>query len=531
MPAPSTPAVSSSARGAGAVFVLAAILALAFTGYTDHRWEDYYITFRAAKNLATGHGLVYQIGERVHSFTSPLGVLVLAFASWATGGRSDEAALAVYRIVSVAAFAGAAALIWRTTRAWGWRPFAGGCAAALMMTDAKSLDFSINGMETGFLLFFLALTVWQFARNGASGWSLGVAWAGLMWTRPDSFIYLGGIAAGFWLFPAGQKLAGSRAELLRGYGQAALLCAALYGPWLAWAWWYYGSPVPHTIVAKGLNQAPVGWCRTIVLLLSLPWNTRVYATVFAPSYYGLGGWPPWAIATGRGLSYLAFFTAFVPRLRPEVRAVSVAFLVALIYQSFIPASPWYIPPAAFLAGLTLNGLGESLGGLWPKTRPILAPLGIALAAWALLLLAGSGWQLRWQQRLVEGQRRAIGEWLRDHRETDRDTVFLEPLGYIGYFSQLKMVDYPGLSAPEVVAARRRVGDDFGDLIAALRPHWVVLRPVRLSENPAALSRFRADYQPVQGFDVAAKIQALPFLPGRDYLMGDSRFIIFRRRPE
>jgi hypothetical protein len=176
-------------------------------------------------------------------------------------------------------------------------------------------------------------------------------------------------------------------------------------------------------------------------------------------------------------------------------------------------------------------LGESLSRLWPAARQFLVPVGFAVVAWALLLLAGTAWQLRWQQRLVEGQRREIGEWLRDHRDSPGDTVFLEPLGYIGYFSQLKMLDYPGMSSPEVVAARRLVGEDNGDLIAVLRPHWVVIRPIKLTNDPLALGSFRANYEPVQSFDVYSRIDAIPFLPGREYLRIDSRFEIFHRRPD
>jgi hypothetical protein len=523
-------AYAPSARGAWTVFALAAGLALAFTFCTDHRWEDYYITFRAAKNLATGHGLVYQVGERVHSFTSPLGVLALAFTSWVSGGRSDEAALWLFRALSIGAFAGAAALVWSTCRAWGWRRFTCAIAAALVMADAKSLDFSINGMETGFMLLFLALTVSAFARSTCA-WKLGVAWAGLMWTRPDSFIYIGGIAAGFWLFPAGLKIADGRAGLLRKYGWAAVVCILLYGPWIAWAWGYYGSPIPHTIVAKGLNQKPFGGIAAAHDILTAPWSHRAFDAIYLPSYYALGGWPQWAIWIGRVLSCVAFFTVFAPRLRPGARAVSFAFVVAIVYQSSIPASPWYVPPGAFLASLALCGLGESLSRLWPAARQFLVPVGFAVVAWALLLLAGTAWQLRWQQRLVEGQRREIGEWLRDHRDSPGDTVFLEPLGYIGYFSQLKMLDYPGMSSPEVVAARRLVGEDNGDLIAVLRPHWVVIRPIKLTNDPLALGSFRANYEPVQSFDVYSRIDAIPFLPGREYLRIDSRFEIFHRRPD
>jgi len=63
---------------------------LAWSLYTQHAWEDYYITYRASKNLATGNGLTFTAGERVHSFTSPLGVLLPALASLLTGNSSDK---------------------------------------------------------------------------------------------------------------------------------------------------------------------------------------------------------------------------------------------------------------------------------------------------------------------------------------------------------------------------------------------------------------------------------------------------------
>ena len=63
-----------------------------------------------------------------------------------------------------------------------------------------------------------------------------------------------------------------------------------------------------------------------------------------------------------------------------------------------------------------------------------------------------------QQSVIEdGLRQPIGLWLRDHAKTPHDSVMLEPLGYIGYYSGLKMLDYPGLASKEMVAARKRFG--------------------------------------------------------------------------
>ena len=91
-------------------------------------------------------------------------------------------------------------------------------------------------------------------------------------------------------------------------------------------------------------------------------------------------------------------------------------------------------------------------------------------------MAGA-YQLKLQQNIIEnGNRKEIGLWLKDHA-TPNDTVFLEPLGYIGFYSQLKMLDFPGLSSQEVLSARKKLQTDrYAKLINELRPNWLVLRP-------------------------------------------------------
>ena len=86
----STPPASPRWFGVGAIAV-----SLGFAAFTLHAWEDYFITFRASLNLATGNGLVFQPGERVHTFTSPLGTLLPAL--FAIGGGENAAVRALWK--------------------------------------------------------------------------------------------------------------------------------------------------------------------------------------------------------------------------------------------------------------------------------------------------------------------------------------------------------------------------------------------------------------------------------------------------
>ncbi|MDQ5978276.1 MAG: hypothetical protein QG602_1250, partial [Verrucomicrobiota bacterium] len=322
-----------------ALFLTAALAALLFALFTQHVWEDYYITYRSSKNLATGHGLVFNPGDRLHTFTSPLGVLLPAVASLLTGNSSDAAALWLFRLMGIAAFGGAATLLFALARRLVWPGAAAGLLVLLLATDAKSLDFTINGMETGFMLLFLSHALWAHFSPGPRQWlHLGGAWTGLMWTRPDSFIYIGLVAAGCWLFNDPARTGGNRRAQLALFLKAGLLTTALYGPWLLWAWWYYGSAVPHTIVAKGAQSGGLlAWVRFRENFWQLPWKIWQGDTaamgVFLPSYYVFPAWPAWLWPFGRVLATAASVIWLLPRVRLEVRVASLAFFIAAAYLS------------------------------------------------------------------------------------------------------------------------------------------------------------------------------------------------------
>lgn len=533
------------------VFLAVLALALGFAAFTRHAWEDYYITYRTSKHLVNGEGLVFQPGERLHTFTSPLGVLLPAAALALTGNTSDAGALWIFRAMSAAAFAGAVTLLWSWARRAKLLPVAAAVLAGLLALDAKSVDFSINGMETGVLLLFLALGVRTlFAPPERRAWLwLGISWGGLMWTRPDSFIYIGALAAAAWLFNDAAATGRTRLQWIREFLFAGLVCTALYLPWLAFSWSYYGTPVPNTVVAKALcrpNRTPAEF---VAFLRELP---RVFAlgqspfeAAFLPSYHIAGGWPVSAVRAAQALAVVASGAWLLPFVRREARVASLAFLFGGLYLGFYPyfPFPWYLPTITLLATIVfavllhqvIGGAERRIGAGAPAPFARFAKyaalgLAVLLVGGAAWLTAGTARQFEAAQRLVEdGGRKKVGLYLREHAQPG-DTVFTEPLGYIGFYSQLKTFDWPGLSSREMIDARLRRNrtGDWGELIFELDPTWVVLRPSEVPAleraHPYLLDRV---YRRVAEFSVADAVNALD-VPGRKHLEFDAAFHLYHR---
>ncbi len=514
------------------VMALAAMaIVLAFAVTTNQVWEDYYITFRISRNLVEGHGLVYQVGERVHAFTSPLGVLLPALGLWLTG--SDARALLFFRVLSAAALAGAAIFVALHGRDHGWKQGSLWLAFILGILNSKTVAFAANGMETGLLVFFTALTWRELTRPAGPCWpALALGYGGLMWTRPDACVLAAAMTAAWWLFGVRSIEINARRVWWRKVGAALVAGGLLYAPWFFWATYYYGSPVPQTVVAKA-GIIPEGLSLLSVLLAPLRCLVEgmELGGVFAPPYFDfVPNWPRDVINVFLLFGRLSAFLWIVPTLPRLVRAASLAVLIGGVYLHQIMPYPWYYAPWTLLASLVLAAAVDTVCLRWTgRIRAAGFMAAGLLAAGSLGLLIAVTCTARLQQHYVEdGGRRQIGLWLREHA-TSGNTVFLESLGYIGYFSQLKMLDVPGLSAPEVSRLIRSGQGGYASIVEALRPSWVVIRPreyfgQHLNENGGL-----RDYVLVKYWNVRPKLDAISFLPSRGSLEFDAEYLVFKRR--
>lgn len=326
--------------------------------------DDAFISFRYADHLVRGHGLVFNLGERVEGFTN------LAWTLWTALGLALGVAAETWAGVSgILCFAATLALLghrgWAIARAIprGALPLARGAAVAWPLPAAALLGavhrewtiFATGGLETsaftllgfaGYLLVCPAGGLEDPPRAGARRLlAAGLVLALASLTRPDGVLF--GVVCGAWLL-AGRDLRGARVF--------AVGFAALWLPATLWRIAYYGDVFPNTYYAK---SASIAW-----------WSQGAYyAGIYFARY-----WP------------LLLALPCAALVRPR-RAAGLELALAAVYALYVIRvggdfmfARLLIPIAPFLLLLVERGLDAWLGAR-PVVRAVaIAGLGVGLVA-------------------------------------------------------------------------------------------------------------------------------------------------------
>jgi hypothetical protein len=436
---PHHPALRRLAPVAYLVAVTVAI-AWAFAGWG---YDDPYITFRYARNLASGAGFVYNAGERVLSTTTPLFTLILAaiHRAW-----PDLPRAAVW--IGAASLAGGGLALWGLARAWrapmtGW--------AALWLYPTCPLVLTTLGSE---MPLYLTLCLGAFACCAQRRRMMCAVLAALAaLTRADGVLVIAVIL--IW------DLASRRAALSHWMAPATAY-AALAGAWCLFAWAYFGTPLPVTLAAKqaqGAMDAGQGF---------VPGLLAVFRDMLARWYYWLA----------LGLAATGIFAAILARRAQLLLVVAWACAYGAAYAGLgVGRYFWYYAP--LVPGLVAAvGLGCQAVADWAGRR---RPDRAALAGGALILVIAAGqcsaaWEVSRARdgRLAAYQ--AIGEWLATRTDPQAAVGALE-VGIVGYYAQRRMVDFAGLLQPETAAqlGPDRTFDDAASWAARhFQPEYVVV---------------------------------------------------------
>jgi hypothetical protein len=385
--------------------------------------DDAYITFRYARNLAWGAGLVYNAGERVLGTSAPLLAILLALVHRLTGAAIPSLAFAL----GAACLPACAIVGYRLARRAAG-PLLAAVFVAAALSPHASLEVFASGMETPLYLLGLLVAA-ELACRGRDAAAFAVASA-LFFLHPDAAALVPALvlalraARGRWPWRA----------LALGVAPAAAAAAALTA--------YFGSPLPHSVAAKRLAYAmPPGYALT-----------RFEETVLDTLVAAATPAPPVAAAV-LAVAALAGIVVFGRAALGTLPALAFAVFSALYVAAFSLANPlvfdWYRPPLVLATAFVLVACAARL------PRP-----GRAAAA-ALLALAASVHLATFRPYDPSGREEVYARAADLLDLGADDTVAAPEIGALGWATRARVLDTIGLVSPSALRWLDRPLDEGG----------------------------------------------------------------------
>ncbi len=412
------------------VLIIISCIGLCIHAMLFHRYtvDDAYISFRYARHLAEGHGLVFNTGERVEGYTNFLWTLVHSLCIGA-GFRPELFAKALALVSAV----GTLFLILLLGNLWGHgRSAVATSGAFLWVVSGAVAVAAMAGLETHLFTLLVTLGVilysWPIQSDRVLGGSL-VAFSVATLVRPEGLFFLAVTLGHFYTYRS------TRRHVL----WPLLLPALVLIPHFAWKTLYYGSPFPNTLTAKtggGFHQLERGFG---------------YVKGFVNEY-------------GKPALYLLAAIPFIRMPLGRQRSYAFALIASYVAYVMLAGGDW-IPHYRFLIPimpLIYVSVQDGLVFLWRnlpgygrgKRRWPVVVFSLFLAV-ILFDIANQSYYLRLHTEMwADGYSSAharVGHWLRANAQED-DTVALMDVGLIGYLSKIRILDITGLTDPHIAAA-------------------------------------------------------------------------------
>lgn len=403
--------------GVAVVFAVVALVLFA----RDHWggvYDDTFIYLRYVKNLRAGCGLRFNCdGPPVEGFTGPLYLAVLWLGSLVTRQLID-----LSQIVCTAALGVALALaVWTAAVVGRHQPAArlsmvlAGATAVALALDHFVLLNAITGMETA--LAAATVTAIALAAVTERRWLLVAAVGAGLLVRPENLVFVVALP----ILPALRR----PKYLATAAGIVIAIGIARYA--------VFGTLAPNTYYAKSggtWRHCELGLAYLADALADFPLAFGAPLALTLPA-------GPVRRACGFLLAGSAAWVAFFLRSGGDLFEYS---------RLFFPLVP-------MLSVLALVGIAELARRV--TRRELAAAIAPAVCAIVIAARAAVVHALPPQHaspRVVEWA--AVGSYLRAH--FPHATIATVPIGAIGYYSQLPIVDLVGLTEPEIARAGRSV---------------------------------------------------------------------------
>jgi hypothetical protein len=444
--------------------------------------DDAYISFRYARNLVEGDGLVFNRGDRVEGFTNPGWVLLLAWAQ-AIGLDLPAVARVLNEVLGLVLVIAAALFVARRSRHPAW---AAALAGGLLAADGSLARWSQDGLETVLFTLLLFIATARVARSAPARVARSAtaraerSWGGACfglaaWVRPEGALAFA--AAHLWRLHQGGWTRAAWRALLR----EALVFGAILLPLVLGRLLYYGAWLPNTFHAKvGASAAQVLRGGEYVLRFLLVDRAAVACLVVALL-----------------LAHLLAHRAPGPAAGESWRGIFLAVSAAYVLYVTLVGGDWmghgrFLVPVLPLLYLPLAHAGaEHLGSIRTGPRRASAVVCLLALGGAHLFLSSFLSERRSivSERAYSASRLMVARFIREQADPD-DAILTNEIGQLGWVTGLRTLDAHGLTDPHIARQRAigmgrgRAGHEKADLAYsfAQRPKWVVIPDIGLAHQ-------------------------------------------------
>ena len=225
-------------------------LSLAVTQW--HINDDAFISFRYAKNLAAGRGLVYNPGELVKGYTNFLWTMIIAL-----GIKIGQSPVALSLVLGILFFLGTMLLCLKISSILTDNLLLRLLPLALLASSKTAINWATGGLETSLCSFLLLSGIFFFLKNKLKEYSTqntilqSLSFTLAMMTRPDAALITAVFSISF-MVDSFRKT--TVKESLRRMIFLAAPFLLIYLPYFLWRYNYYGFLFPNTFYAKNAGK-------------------------------------------------------------------------------------------------------------------------------------------------------------------------------------------------------------------------------------------------------------------------------------
>ncbi len=460
-------ALSREVHLVAGLFLPLALTVVCMWRLREHTVDDAYISYRYARNLARGLGLVFNEGERVEGYTNFLFTCLLAGAI-KLGGDPDRAA----KVIGGLSALGSVALTFAISSRLSPLRAVPVLSTWLVAGSAVTAGYAMFGLETSFFVALLLLATWLFLRERDRPelfpWSgAALALAGL--TRPEAPMFAGLLMLFLAGPPAAEGAKTGPLAWLRGlFERRNLIRAALFiGPvaaHLVFRKVYYDAWLPNTFQAKtgNLDQQLRGGL-DYLRKYALPDEPLRRAAAVGLWLLAAGGAALAVVQRRRDLGVLAAI------------ALSVVGYVVLVGGDWMPLFRFMAPfePFCFLlVDVFVRWLVETKG----RTMTLAAGAFAVLTAWV------RGRSFTESARTADDERLfwtsaagGVASWF--EKNGQRGTIAVPDMGYIAYATDYPILDLLGLVDPVISKLpggyTAKTGPGYAERVFQVKPRYFV----------------------------------------------------------